>query len=39
MRMQNEGMYTSEQGSETYSNYMESRPRHIHGVLDKYLNR
>lgn len=39
MRMQKEGMYTSERGSETYSNYMESRPRHIHGVLDKYLNR
>ena len=37
MRWHREGIHASATGQETYSNYLESRLRHIHGVLDKYL--
>ena len=37
MRWQREGMYTSEKGAETLSIYQESRIRHLHQTLDKYL--
>ena len=39
MRWQKEGMYTSDKGAETYSSYMESRPRYIHSIIDKYINK
>lgn len=39
MRAQREGMYASEKGAETLSIYQESRIRHFHDVLDKYLAR
>ena len=38
MRWQREGMYASEKGAETLSIYQESRIRHVHQTLDKYLN-
>lgn len=38
MRWQREGMYASEKGAETLSRYQESRIRHVHETLDKYLN-
>jgi len=38
MRWQREGMYASEKGAETLSIYQESRIRHMHATLDKYLN-
>jgi phenylpropionate dioxygenase-like ring-hydroxylating dioxygenase large terminal subunit len=38
MRWQREGMYASEKGAETLSIYQESRIRHLHQTLDKYLN-
>jgi phenylpropionate dioxygenase-like ring-hydroxylating dioxygenase large terminal subunit len=37
MRWQREGMYASEKGAETLSIYQESRIRHVHQTLDKYL--
>jgi hypothetical protein len=37
-RCQREGMYASEKGAETLSIYQESRIRHVHQTLDKYLN-
>ncbi len=37
MRWQREGMYASEKGAETLSLYQESRIRHLHQTLDKYL--
>jgi phenylpropionate dioxygenase-like ring-hydroxylating dioxygenase large terminal subunit len=37
MRWQNEGNHASEKGAITYSVYMESRLRHLHDTLDKYL--
>lgn len=37
MRWQREGMYASEKGAETLSIYQESRIRHFHETLDKYL--
>lgn len=37
MRWQREGMYASEKGAETLSLYQESRIRHLHRTLDKYL--
>ncbi|GAB4145808.1 MAG: hypothetical protein Tsb0016_15910 [Sphingomonadales bacterium] len=39
MRWQREGMYTSKKGAESLSVYQESRIRHLHQTLDKYLNR
>ncbi|HLY57899.1 MAG TPA: aromatic ring-hydroxylating dioxygenase subunit alpha [Stellaceae bacterium] len=38
MRWQREGMLASEKGAETLSRYQESRIRHVHETLDKYLN-
>jgi phenylpropionate dioxygenase-like ring-hydroxylating dioxygenase large terminal subunit len=38
MRWQREGMYASSKGAETLSIYQESRIRHLHDTLDKYLN-
>lgn len=38
MRWQCEGMHASEKGAETLSIYQESRIRHGHETLDKYLN-
>jgi hypothetical protein len=38
MRWQREGMYASEKGAATLSIYQESRIRHVHQTLDKYLN-
>ena len=38
MHWQREGMYASGKGAQTYSVYLESRLRHIHGTIDKYLN-
>lgn len=38
MRWQREGMYASEKGAATLSRYQESRIRHVHETLDKYLN-
>lgn len=37
MRWQLEGMYTSGKGAATLSLYQESRIRHLHDTLDKYL--
>jgi phenylpropionate dioxygenase-like ring-hydroxylating dioxygenase large terminal subunit len=37
MRWQREGMYASGKGAETLSLYQESRIRHLHDTLDKYL--
>jgi len=37
MRWQREGMYASEKGAQTLSIYQESRIRHVHQTLDKYL--
>ncbi|SLK02769.1 aromatic ring-hydroxylating oxygenase subunit alpha [Novosphingobium mathurense] len=37
MRWQREGMYASGKGAETLSIYQESRIRHLHDTLDKYL--
>jgi hypothetical protein len=37
MRWQREGMHASEKGAETLSRYQESRIRHVHDTLDKYL--
>jgi phenylpropionate dioxygenase-like ring-hydroxylating dioxygenase large terminal subunit len=37
MRWQREGMYASEKGAETLSRYQESRIRHLHDTLDRYL--
>ncbi len=37
MRWQNEGNHATVKGAITYSNYMESRLRHLHNTLDKYL--
>jgi phenylpropionate dioxygenase-like ring-hydroxylating dioxygenase large terminal subunit len=37
MRLQREGMYASRKGAETLSIYQESRIRHLHDTLDKYL--
>jgi phenylpropionate dioxygenase-like ring-hydroxylating dioxygenase large terminal subunit len=37
MRWQREGMYASAKGAETLSIYQESRIRHVHDTLDKYL--
>ena len=37
MHWQREGMYASVKGAQTYSVYLESRLRHIHGTIDKYL--
>lgn len=37
MRWQHEGMLASGKGAETLSIYQESRIRHIHDTLDKYL--
>jgi phenylpropionate dioxygenase-like ring-hydroxylating dioxygenase large terminal subunit len=37
MRWQREGMYASGKGGETLSLYQESRIRHLHDTLDKYL--
>lgn len=37
MRWQREGMYASGKGAETLSIYQESRIRHVHDTLDKYL--
>jgi phenylpropionate dioxygenase-like ring-hydroxylating dioxygenase large terminal subunit len=37
MRWQREGMYASLKGAETLSVYQESRIRHLHDTLDKYL--
>ncbi len=37
MRAQREGMYASEKGGGTYSFYLESKLRHLHHVIDKYL--
>ena len=39
MRWQKEGNHASEKGAITYSRYIESRLRHNHAVLDKYLER
>jgi hypothetical protein len=38
MRWQCEGNHASAKGAITYSTYMESRLRHLHTTLDKYLN-
>ena len=37
MRWQREGMYASGKGAETLSIYQESRIRHLHDTLNKYL--
>ncbi|WP_156680912.1 aromatic ring-hydroxylating oxygenase subunit alpha [Sphingomonas profundi] len=37
MRLQREGMHASKVGYGTYSTYLESRLRHIHDVIDRYL--
>lgn len=37
MRWQREGMYASTTGVQILSNYQESRIRHLHDTLDKYL--
>jgi phenylpropionate dioxygenase-like ring-hydroxylating dioxygenase large terminal subunit len=37
MRWQREGMYASEKGAQSLSIYQESRIRHMHQTLDKYL--
>jgi phenylpropionate dioxygenase-like ring-hydroxylating dioxygenase large terminal subunit len=37
MRWQREGMYASAKGAETLSTYQESRIRHLHDTLDKYV--
>ena len=39
MRWQREGMYASEKGAQSLSIYQESRIRHVHQTLDKYLNK
>ncbi|MDX3899118.1 MAG: aromatic ring-hydroxylating dioxygenase subunit alpha [Sphingobium sp.] len=39
MRWQREGMYASKKGAETLSQYQESRIRHLHDTLDKYLSK
>ena len=39
MRWQNEGNHASVKGAITYSVYMESRLRHLHNTLDKYLRK
>jgi hypothetical protein len=38
MRWQREGMYASGKGAATLSAYQESRIRHVHDTLDKYLD-
>ena len=38
LRWQHEGMRASHKGAETLSGYQESRIRHLHNTLDKYLN-
>ena len=38
MRWQQEGMYASGKGAETLSIYQESRIRHVHDTLTKYLD-
>ena len=38
MRWQQEGMYASGKGAETLTIYQESRIRHIHDTLTKYLD-
>ena len=37
LRWQHEGMLASQKGAETLSTYQESRIRHFHNVLDKYV--
>ena len=37
LRWQHEGMLASKKGAETLSSYQESRIRHFHAVLEKYL--
>ncbi|WP_068071660.1 aromatic ring-hydroxylating oxygenase subunit alpha [Novosphingobium lentum] len=39
MRWQREGMYASDGGGEVLSVYQESRIRHLHDTLDKYLEK
>jgi nitrite reductase/ring-hydroxylating ferredoxin subunit len=38
LRLQRDGMHASEKGAATFSTYLESRLRHIHGTLDKYID-
>jgi nitrite reductase/ring-hydroxylating ferredoxin subunit len=38
LRLQRDGMHASKRGVATFSIYLESRLRHIHNTLDKYLN-
>jgi len=38
LRLQRNGMHASKRGLATFSIYLESRLRHIHNTLDKYLN-
>ena len=38
LRAQRDGMHASKRGVATFSAYLESRLRHIHNTLDKYLN-
>jgi phenylpropionate dioxygenase-like ring-hydroxylating dioxygenase large terminal subunit len=39
LRWQHEGMLASRKGAETLSSNQESRIRHFHSTLDKYLRR
>ena len=38
LRSQRDGMHASKRGLATFSIYLESRLRHIHNTLDKYLD-
>ena len=38
LRWQHEGMRTSRKGAETLSSYQESRIRHFHNTLDRYMS-